>query len=186
MVSQLGATVMRSLIIAVAMLVMSAPCALAQEAASEELLLVVVEADPRLALADRYLALTVDLDVDKLMRQQMEQGFADGTATAEQRTWITDQMTGLYSDVIDKTVIEMRTGVAELYTQAELEALVALYEGPMGASLARKNVEVGMLMQEAMMPHLITGMTDVFEKYCLRFDCEALGAAAAKQNGQGR
>lgn len=83
MVSQLGATVMRSLIIAVAMLVMSAPSALAQEAASEELLLVVVEPDTRLALADRYLALTVDLDVDKLMRQQMEQGFADGTATAE-------------------------------------------------------------------------------------------------------
>ncbi len=175
---------MRSLIIAVAALALTGPVALAQEAVVEDQLVVVVDADPRLALADRYLALTVDLDVDKLMREQMEQGFAGSPATEEQREWMTDQMTGLYEDVIGKAVRDMRADVAELYTQPELEALVELYEGPLGPSLARKNMEAGMLMQEAMMPHLISGMTDVFEKYCLRFDCEALGAAAAKQNSR--
>jgi len=176
---------MRSLIIAFAVLGLTGSVAQAQDTSSQNPL-VVVETDPRLALADRYLALTVDLDVDKLMREQMEQGFAGSPATPEQRAWMTDQMTGLYEDVIGKAVRDMRSDVAELYTQPELEALVALYESPLGPSLARKNMEAGMLMQEAMMPHLITGMTDVFEKYCLRFDCEALGAAAAKQNGQGR
>lgn len=175
---------MRSLIIAVAALALTGPVALAQEAVVEDQLVVVVDADPRLALADRYLALTVDLDVDKLMRAQMEQGFAGSPATEEQREWMTDQMTGLYEDVIGKAVRDMRADVAELYTQPELEALVELYESPLGPSLARKNMEAGMLMQEAMMPHLISGMTDVFEKYCLRFDCEALGAAAAKQNSR--
>lgn len=176
---------MRSLIVAFAALALTGPAALAQEATHQDQL-VVIEADPRLALADRYLALTVDLDVDKLMREQMEQGFAGSPATDEQREWMTEQMTGLYEDVIGKAVLDMRGDVAELYTQPELEALVALYEGPLGASLARKNMEAGMLMQEAMMPHLITGMTDVFEKYCLRFDCESMGAAAAKQNGRNR
>lgn len=176
---------MRSLIIALAVLALTGPVARAQDAASENPL-VVVETDPRLALADRYLALTVDLDVDKLMREQMETGFADSPVTAEQRAWMTDQMTGMFEEVINKAVRDVRSGVAELYTQPELEALVALYESPLGPSLARKNMEAGMMMQEAMMPHLITGMTGVFEKYCLRFDCEALGAAAAKQNGRGR
>ena len=167
---------MRSLIIAAALLALNCPVALAQEVAS----------DPRQALADRYLELTVSLDVDKMIREQLQQDLAEGDVTAEQQAWITEQMTGLYETVIDKTLIEMRTDVAELYTLPELQALVALYEGPLGASLARKNVEAGMLMQEVMMPHLVTGMTDVFEKYCLRFDCEAMGAAAAKQNGAGR
>lgn len=176
---------MRSLIIAVALVAMSAPAALAQDTSSGDQLIVVAEPDPRLALADRYLALTVDLDVDKLMREQMEQGFAGSPATDEQRDWMTEQMSGLYEEVIGKAMQDMRGDVAELYTLPELQALVAFYEGPMGASLARKNMEAGMLMQEAMMPYLITGMTDVFEKYCLRFDCEALGAAMAKQNGRG-
>lgn len=176
---------MRSLIIAFAVLALTGPVVQAQEAASENQL-VVVETDPRLALADRYLALTVDLDVDKLMREQMEQGFAGSPATPEQRTWMTEQMTGMFEEVINKAVRDVRSGVAELYTQPELEALVALYESPLGPSLARKNMEAGMMMQEAMMPHLLTGMTGVFEKYCVRFDCEALGAAAAKQNGRGR
>lgn len=176
---------MRSLIIALVVLALTGPVAQAQDTASENQV-VVVETDPRLALADRYLALTVDLDVDKLMREQMEQGFAGSPATPEQRAWMTDQMTGMFEEVINKAVRDVRSGVAELYTQPELEALVALYEGPLGASLARKNMEAGMMMQEAMMPHLIAGMTGVFEKYCVRFDCEALGAAAAKQNGRAR
>ncbi|MBJ7447208.1 DUF2059 domain-containing protein [Brevundimonas sp.] len=177
---------MRSLIIAVAALCLTGPAALAQEASSQDQLVVVAAPDPRLALADRYLALTVDLDVDKMMREQMEEGFAGSEATEEQRVWMTEQMTALYETVIDKAMLDMRGDVAELYTQPELEALVALYESPLGPSLARKNMQAGMLMQEAMMPHLLTGMTDVFEKYCLRFDCEAMGAAAAKQSGAGR
>lgn len=177
---------MRSLIIAVAALCLTGPVALAQETSSQDQRVVVTDTDPRLALADRYLALTVDLDVDKLMREQMEEGFAGSPATEEQREWITGQMTDMYEDVIGKAVRDMRGDVAELYTQPELEALVALYESPLGPSLARKNMQAGMLMQEAMMPYLLTGMTDVFEKYCLRFDCEAMGAAAAKQNGAGR
>ena len=177
---------MRSLIIAVMALCLTEPDALAQETSSQDRLVVVTDTDPRLALADRYLALTVDLDVDKMMREQMEEGFANSPATEEQRVWMTEQMTALYESVIDKAVLDMRGDVAELYTQPELEALVALYESPLGPSLARKNMQAGMLMQEAMMPHLITGISDVFEKYCLRFDCEAMGAAAAKQNGAGR
>lgn len=177
---------MRSLIIAVAVLALNCPVVLAQETPSQDQVVVVTDTDPRLALADRYLALTVDLDVDKMMREQMEEGFANSPATEEQRVWMTEQMTALYESVIDKAVLDMRGDVAELYTQPELEALVALYESPLGPSLARKNMQAGMLMQEAMMPHLITGISDVFEKYCLRFDCEAMGAAAAKQNGAGR
>lgn len=177
---------MRNLIVAIAALMLSASAAFAQQSPTGEPLVVVAEFDARQALADRYLELTVGLDVDKLMREQMQQGFTDGTVTEEQQTWITEQMTGMFDTVIDKTLMEIRTEVAELYTLPELQALVTLYEGPLGASLARKNVEAGMLMQEAMMPHLVTGMTDVFEKYCLRFDCEAMGAAAAKQNGMGR
>lgn len=176
---------MRSLIVAITVVMLSATTVLAQERPVAGPQVVVAESEARQALADRYLELTVSLDVDKLIREQLQQDLAEGDVTAEQRTWITEQMTGLYETVIDKTLIEMRADVAELYTLPELQALVAFYEGPLGASLARKNVEAGMLMQEVMMPHLVTGMTDVFEKYCLRFDCEAMGAAAAKQNSAG-
>lgn len=134
----------------------------------------------QLDLAGRYLELTQGADVMKIMREQIEDSYGETELPADQRAWLTEQMTSMFEDVMEVAMAEARVDVADRFTATELEAAVAFYETPMGRSIARKEVEMAVVIQEAMMPALMTGVENMGEKFCQRFDCGDGGDAAAK------
>ncbi|RZJ47039.1 MAG: DUF2059 domain-containing protein [Brevundimonas sp.] len=134
----------------------------------------------QLELAGRYLELTQGADTAKLIREQIEEGYGDAELPADQRAWLTDQMTSMFEEALSAAIVEIRDDVADTFTTAELEAAVAFYDTPMGRSIARKDLEMSAAMQQAMMPHLLTRITSMSEKFCQRFDCTAMGETAAK------
>ena len=134
----------------------------------------------QLELAGRYLELTQGADTAKLIREQLEEGYGEGDMPDDQRAWLTDQMTSMFEEVLDATMAEMRDDVADSFTSAELEAAVAFYDTPMGRSIARKDLEMSAAMQQAMMPHLMTRIATMGEKFCQRFDCSTMSETAAK------
>jgi hypothetical protein len=134
----------------------------------------------QLELAGRYLELTQGADTAKLIREQLEEGYGEGDMPDDQRAWLTDQMASMFEEVLEATMAEMRDDVADSFTSAELEAAVAFYDTPMGRSIARKDLEMSAAMQQAMMPHLMTRIATMGEKFCQRFDCSAMSETAAK------
>lgn len=134
----------------------------------------------QLELAGRYLELTQGADTAKVLREQIENSYGESDLPDDQRVWLTDQMTAMFEDILDAAILEVRDDVADSFTRAELEAAVAFYETPMGRSIARKDLEMNAAMQEAMMPELMTRIGSLGEKFCQRFDCSAMGEAAAK------
>ena len=134
----------------------------------------------QLDLAGRYLELTQGADMLKVMREQIEEGYGDSELPAHQRAWLTDQITSMFEDVLEIAIAEVRDDVADSFTTTELQAAVAFYETPMGRSIARKQIEMSVEMQEAMMPTLMTRVATMGEKFCQRFDCSETSDAAAK------
>ncbi|MDP3801114.1 DUF2059 domain-containing protein [Brevundimonas sp.] len=135
-----------------------------------------------LDLAGRYLELTQGGDLMKQMRRQIEEGYGDSGLPVDQRAWMVDNMTEMFANVLETTILEVQDDVADSFTVQELEAAIAFYESPVGRSVVRKQVDMNSEIQEVMMPLLVPRMTDLMEKFCLRFDCTALGAAAAKED----
>lgn len=133
-----------------------------------------------LDLAGRYLELTSGVDSAKAVREQLEAGYAEADLPSDQRAWLTDQMTALFEEVMTATIAEVRDDVADIFTVAELEAAVAFYDTPTGRSIANKNIDIGLAIQEAMLPLLMNRMGSMNEKFCQRFDCAAMGQTAAK------
>lgn len=134
----------------------------------------------QLDLAGRYLELTQGADTMKIVREQIENSYGEMEMPADQRAWLTDQMTSMFQDVLEVAISEVRDDVADSFTTTELEAAVAFYETPMGRSIARKEIQMSLAMQEAMMPALMTRVESMGEKFCQRFDCGEAGEAAAK------
>ncbi|RZJ30773.1 MAG: DUF2059 domain-containing protein [Brevundimonas sp.] len=164
---------MRVLILVAAVFSLCAGPVLAQDAPD-------VARARHLELAGRYLELTQGADATKLLRDYIEDGYGQTDLPSDQRSWLADQFTSMFEDALDIAIVEVRDEVADTFTLAELEAAVAFYDTPMGRSISRKNLEAGMALQQAMMPHLMTGVTAMGEKFCQRFDCGELGEAAAK------
>ena len=136
--------------------------------------------EAQLDLADRYLELAQGSGMDKAVRQQLEAFYAEGALPEDQRVWLTETMATVYEDVMALVIAEVRDDVADRFTAAELEALIAFYDTPMGRSIVGKEVELSLAMEQAMMPHLMSRMAAVGEKFCLRFDCSATSLAAEK------
>ena len=174
-----------AIISAAAMAVAAGP-ALAQ-AAPEPLLRVVTEepaADParenHLELAERYLELTQGGDLVKQMRGQMEESYGASGMPAEQRDWMVQSMGDLLAEVLNLAIVELRDDVADSFTVQELETAIAFYDSPIGRSVVRKQVDMNLELQQVMTPLLMPRITSLMEKFCVRFDCSALGEAAAK------
>lgn len=164
---------MRVFVIIAAVLAVSAAPATAQEAPD-------AARQAQLDRAERYLELAQGTGMAKLVREQLEAFYAEDSIPEDERAWLTEHMTTVYEDVMELVVAEMRDDVADQFSAAELDALIAFYDTPTGRAIINKEAELSLSIQQAMMPHLMTGMTAVSEKYCLRFDCSALGEAAAK------
>jgi len=130
--------------------------------------------------AERYLELAQAPGIDKLVRQQVDAFYADGSMPDDQRAWLTESMVTMYAEVMDLVMVEMRDDVADQFTAAELDALIAFYDTPLGRSIITKEAEISISMEQAMIPHLATRMVAVGEKFCLRFDCSTTGQPAQK------
>lgn len=134
----------------------------------------------RLALADQYLELTMGAGMRKFLANFYEEFYAEAGMPRDQQVWWAENMTGAMDRTLTAMSGELRVDVAEIYTAEELQALIALYRSPVGRSIAEKDLEMSVRMQQEMGPHLMTMMTDLFTKYCLQFDCTADAGAAAK------
>ena len=135
-----------------------------------------------LDLAEQYLELTQGGDLVKQMRSQIEDGYDEADLPAPQRAWLIESMGAMFADVMALTIVELRDDVADSFTVAELETAIAFYGSPVGRTIVRKQVELNTELQQVMTRLLVPRMTDLMEKYCLRFDCTAAGGAAAKRD----
>lgn len=133
-----------------------------------------------LALADQYLELTMGAGLRKFLAGYYEEFYAEAEMPREQRDWWAVNLTNAMDRVLVAMTAELRDDVAEIYTVEELQTLVALYRSPIGRSIAEKDLEMSVRMQEAMEPHMATLVEDLLSKYCLQFDCSAMADAAAK------
>jgi uncharacterized protein len=134
-----------------------------------------------LDLAERYLVLTQGGDLVKQMRGQLEESYNASGMPAEQRAWLIETVSETLAEVMDATVQEFRDDVADSFTVPELESAIAFYESPVGRSIVRKQVDMSMEMQETMSALLMPRLEGLTEKFCIRFDCSALGGAAQKE-----
>jgi len=173
-------------IISAAALAIAAGPALAQTAPEPLLRVVTGESAPdparenHLELAERYLELTQGGDLVKQMRGQMEESYGASGMPTEQRDWMVQSMGDLLAEVMNLAIVELRDDVADSFTVQELETAIAFYDSPIGRSVVRKQVDMNMELQQVMMPILMPRVSSLMEKFCVRFDCSALGEAAAK------
>ena len=135
-----------------------------------------------LDLAEQYLELTQGGDLVKQMRRQIEDGYGEAELPPQQRAWLVDSMTAMFADVMALTIIELRDDVADSFTVQELETAIAFYGSPVGRSVVRNQVDLNVELQTVMTRLLVPRVTDLMEKYCLRFDCTATGGATAKRD----
>lgn len=135
----------------------------------------------RLELAERYLELGQGTGMAQTMRDMFDEAFLKSEMPAEERAWLSQTLAETIEDVLDATFEGLRDEVAELFTQAELEASIAFMETPMGQSIIDKQVELGWSLQEQMAPHMIEAMAKLQTKYCARFDCSETGGGAVKR-----
>lgn len=164
---------MRVLAIIAAVLAVSAAPVCAQDAPD-------AARQAQLERAERYLEISQGSGMAKIVRQQLDEFYVEETIPEDQRVWLTEHMAGVYEDVMELIVVEMRDDVADQFTAAELDSLLAFYDTPAGRSIIAKEAAMSLSMQQAMMPHLMERMTAVGEKFCLRFDCSSTGEAAQK------
>lgn len=117
----------------------------------------------------------------KQMRAQMEASLDDSGMPSDQRTWMIENFGDLFTEVMATTLVELRDDVADSFTVQELEAAISFYGSPVGRAVVRKQVDMNVEIQEVITPLMIPRMTALMEKFCVRFDCEAMGAAAMKE-----
>ncbi len=128
--------------------------------------------EQRMTLAEDYIRLSQGDNIGKTINRYFREAFAEIDAEPEERAWITAQLTTAVEQMLDDYSAEIQDDVAELYTLEELEALVAFHQTPLGRSIANKNVEASIAMQEALGPLMMDALEGVAAKYCARYGCE--------------
>jgi len=134
-----------------------------------------------LDLAARYLELTQGGDLVKQMRGQIESNLGGSGMPADQRAWMVENFGDMFTEVMATTLVELRDDVADSFTVPELETAIAFYSSPIGRSVVRKQVDMNVEIQEVVTPLMMPRVTSLMEKFCIRFDCSALGEAAMKE-----
>lgn len=158
------------LILATLWLGVAAPAA-AQDSAGEA---------RRLVLAERYLEVTQGESLRKSIAAYFEEAFAKADMPTDQRDWLTQHMTVAFDEAMQATFADLTDDVAELYSEAELEALITFFDTPLGRSVTAKSFEFGIRLETVMTPHLTALFIQLDEKFCARFGCEANEDMASK------
>jgi len=137
----------------------------------------------RTALAERYVQLSVSDHLAAAMETQIEDELLKtDDLPAAQRAWIVANMPDILMRAMDGLMDDIVLLYAERFTEQELEALVAFFEGPLGQSIAVKQMEIGMDMQELLMPMMVEFLTDLTNKYCAEFDCGTDGLPTSSKS----
>ncbi|TAJ56095.1 DUF2059 domain-containing protein [Brevundimonas sp.] len=158
------------LLLAAVWLGLAAPAA-AQDAAGDA---------RRLALAEQYLEVTQGETLEKSINAYFDEAFAKSEMPDDQRDWLTRNMSVAFEQAMQATFADLTDDVAELFSEEELEAMIAFYDTPLGRSITEKNFEFGVRLETVMTPHLTEVFTQLGEKFCVRFECEAGEEAASK------
>ena len=132
------------------------------------------EAVVRLRLAERYAELSQGDSIAELSRNFVDQMLAQETqATDEQRAWFRDNLPREMASLASSLMERLAPIFAERLTIEELEALIAFYETPMGQSIVRKQVQIGMEQGVAMEMAILQFQIEMMQKFCTAFDCGA-------------
>lgn len=133
------------------------------------------------ALAERLLELSTGSGLEKLVEQQVDIALAGiGELPAAEAAWVRANMRRMMIQMVDTLTSDMVEVYAEIFSEAELEAQIALYESPLGPSIANKALEVGVRQQAVLNEALLAFLEEFAAKYCAEFDCSA---AASKARG---
>lgn len=158
---------MRLMIVALVCALFAAPAALADSPAERQ------------ALAERYVRISM-AGFDKLMQQHIDaeaQSLAD-VLSEEHSRWLRANTIVIMNTHLRPMVDGIARDYAERFTQDELTAMVAFYEGPMGREIARKEMEAGLDQNDLIAQFQIGFLTDLFGRFCATFDCEAMANEA--------
>lgn len=134
----------------------------------------------RLELAERYLEVTQGENLRKSISAYFEETFAKSDMPADQRDWLTLNMAAAFDKAMQATFTDLTDDVAELFSETELEAMIAFYDTPLGRSITEKSFEFGIRLETVMTPHLTEAFTQLGEKFCAQFECEASEETASK------
>lgn len=143
-----------------------------------EMLQVVVQDDPRPALAERLVQMTLR-GMDKFTQETITAQLAtpSDAISEEQLRWLRRNAPTIIESNLSVLVGAITQEYATRFTEAELNALIAFYEGPLGRDIARKQMETGGALGEAMQKFQIAFLTELRTKFCGEFGC---GSDAAK------
>lgn len=142
----------------------------------------------RQVLAERYVELSI-VGMDKTLQGLLEAQIAqwDASMPAEEARWFRRHALQIMQTHMQPMIDEMTRDYAERFSEAELSALVAFYETPMGRGIARKQLEAGVAQGQAMQQFETAYLTDLMTKFCAEFDCEGglpKGQAAGKPSSR--
>ena len=131
-------------------------------------------ASPRqVELAHRYIvAAHMDRTLDGTMRA-MANLPADAKITTEQRQALVEVVTDVTVGMVGKMKARMEPIIAEIYSEAELEAMVTFYESPVGQSMIAKTPEMAARMAPVMQEIMPEMQKEMRAKLCAKIDCSA-------------
>ncbi|WP_409020413.1 DUF2059 domain-containing protein [Brevundimonas vesicularis] len=142
--------------------------------------------DGRRALARRMMLVKM-ADLEKQVRQDVELQVAQLTdAPPAEVAWMRKTATDLLVEHGQVMGEALEALFAEQFTLEELQALVALYEGPQGRSIARKEFAMGNDMVQIIARFQTGFLTDLLSSYCGQFDCGEGAGKAPSANKRGR
>lgn len=140
-------------------------------------------ADPREALAQRYVDLTTG-GADKIVRQMMTQtisGFGP-EVDSDHRQWFLNNAADIlmpHMPHMQRFIADIRADIQTRFTVAELEAMIAFYDAPQGRAIAAKQAEMGGALGMRMQAFQQAYTVDLMTKFCGAFDCEVMAREAA-------
>lgn len=152
-----------------------APASVQAQERRDVLVVVREGADPREALAQRYVDLTTG-GVDKIVRQMMNEtisGFGSEVDAAH-RQWFLNNAADILMPHMRRLIADMRGDIQTRFTEAELEAMIAFYDTPQGRAIATKQAEMGGALGMRMQAFEQAYAVELMAKFCGAFDCEAM------------
>ncbi len=140
------------------------------------------------ALAARIVALTTP-DFEKQILSYLSTMFAQmgsEAAAAPEMAWFEKNAGPLMIPHLRTLMTEIEIQYARGLTIAELEAMVAFYDTPMGHSIARKQLQLGMDMGGPIEAMQTAYLASLMERFCAENDCSGIESAAPVAGKSGR
>lgn len=131
----------------------------------------------QLELSRRYLELMMTDQFESVIHDMLGQEFANdqemqGLPDAD-RAFIIDLTAELTTDMVPAMITEMVPVYASVFTEQELDAMVAFFETPMGRVIAEKSVQVMPEANRAVMAVVPQMLEKMATRMCQHYGCTA-------------